>query len=79
MAPMPDTSGPAFPVHGGYGADIDDPRNRILGGGLTKREYFSIEILASFQAGGVPSATWFDVRAKAAVAQADALIAALKE
>ena len=33
--------GPAFPVHGGYGADIDDPRNRILGGGMTLRDWFA--------------------------------------
>lgn len=28
----------AFPIYGGEG---DDPRNKILQGGLTKREYFA--------------------------------------
>ena len=30
--------GPAFPVHGGCG---DDPRNQILGGGMSLRDYFA--------------------------------------
>jgi hypothetical protein len=30
----------AFPVFGGF--DGGDPRNMILGGGLTKREYFAV-------------------------------------
>jgi hypothetical protein len=31
--------GLAFPVHGGY--EGDDPRNLILGGGMTLRDYFA--------------------------------------
>jgi hypothetical protein len=38
--------GPAFPVHGGKGADIDDPRNRILGGGMTLWDWFAGQALA---------------------------------
>lgn len=36
---MNNANKPAYPVHGGY--DNDDPRNQIIGGGLTKREYFA--------------------------------------
>lgn len=35
--------GPAFPVHGGY--DGDDPRNGILGGGMTLRDWFAGQAL----------------------------------
>lgn len=36
--------GPAFPVHGGHGND-DDPRNRILGGGMNLRDWFAGQAL----------------------------------
>lgn len=32
--------GPAFPVHGGM--PDDDPRNKIIGGGMSLRDYFAI-------------------------------------
>ncbi len=38
-----DDGGPAFPVHGGT---QDDPRNRILMGGMTLRDYFAGQALA---------------------------------
>lgn len=31
--------GPAFPVHGGH--EGDDPRNQIIGGGMTLRQHFA--------------------------------------
>lgn len=36
---MKNADQPAHPVHGGY--EDDDRRNQIIGGGLTKREYFA--------------------------------------
>jgi hypothetical protein len=36
--------GPAFPVHGGYSGD--DPRNQILGGGMSLRDWFAGQALA---------------------------------
>ncbi len=33
------TGGPAFPVHGGY--KNDDPRNMIIGGGMTLRDWYA--------------------------------------
>jgi hypothetical protein len=41
----PKNGGPAFPVHGGTGLEWDDPRNRILGGGMTLRDYFAGQAL----------------------------------
>ena len=37
-----DTGGPACPVHGGGG---DDPRNKVLEGGLTLLDYFAAEAM----------------------------------
>jgi hypothetical protein len=76
MAEKPDNP-PAFPVHGGYGRDIDDPRNRILGGGLTKREYIAAKIMAAMCADAEESDRHFRFVAVRAVVAADALIAAL--
>lgn len=36
---MSNADKPAYPIHGGNTGD--DPRNKILSGGLTKREYFA--------------------------------------
>jgi hypothetical protein len=49
------TGGPAFPVHGGN-AD-DDPRNRILSGGMTLRDWFAGQALVGLLADGGAS-TW---------------------
>lgn len=38
----------AYPVHGGAG---DDPRNKILEGGLTKREMFAMAAMQGLIAG----------------------------
>lgn len=35
---------PAFPTHGG-GSPTDDPRNQILGGGITMRDWFAGQAL----------------------------------
>lgn len=40
--------GPAFPVHGGY--EGDDPRNHILGGGMSLRDWFAGQALAGMLA-----------------------------
>lgn len=38
----------AYPIHGGY--QNDDPRNQIIGGGLSKREYFAAMALQGLMA-----------------------------
>lgn len=47
---------PAFPIHGGH--ERDDPKNRILGGGMSLRDYFAAHIAAGMSAfsgtSGVP-------------------------
>ena len=69
--------GPAFPVHGGYLGD--DPRNQILGGGLTIRDWFAGQALAGMSA----SADWYDKPwgriADEAYVAADALLSARGE
>jgi hypothetical protein len=68
--------GPAFPVHGGDWPN-DDPRNRILGGGMSLRDWFAGQALAGMLASGEdfrPSAG-----AEAAYLLADAMIAARRE
>jgi hypothetical protein len=35
--------GPAFPVHGGH--EGDDPRNQIIGGGMTLRDYLAAKAM----------------------------------
>ena len=42
----PKTGGPAFPTHGGHHPD-DDPRNHTLGGGMTLRDWFAGQALAT--------------------------------
>lgn len=70
----------ASPVHGGY--QNDDPRNMILGGGLTKREHFAavamqgMLLTGGMTAHGVITQAPTDI-AQLAVWQADALIEAL--
>ena len=39
---------PAFPIHGG---PMSDPRNRILEGGLTMRDWFAGQALSGLLAG----------------------------
>lgn len=55
----PYDGGPAFPVHGGHSPE-DDPRNRIMGGGMTLRDWFAGHALACvysrFEPGADPSA-----------------------
>lgn len=41
--------GPAFPVHGGHHPD-DDPRNQILGGGMSLRDWFAGQIAGGMAA-----------------------------
>lgn len=45
----PDKS--AYPVHGGY--DCDDPRNKIIGGGLSKREMFAMAAMQGLCANSI--------------------------
>lgn len=54
---MKDDGGPAFPTHAGadYGKHEndptrDDPRNQILGGGMTLRDWFAGHALAGILA-----------------------------
>lgn len=43
MSENMEDGGPAFPVHGGYPGD--DPRNQIMGGGLSIRDWFAGQAL----------------------------------
>lgn len=45
MTEQPKDGGPAFPVHGGHHPD-DDPRNQILGGGMSLRDWFAGQAMA---------------------------------
>ena len=45
MSKAPKDGGPAFPVHGGHHPD-DDPRNQIIGGGMTLRDWFAGQALS---------------------------------
>ena len=69
------TGGAAFPVHGGLPGD--DPRNQILGGGLTIRDWFAGQAAANM----VNDDGWGTVAniAKHAYDLADALLAARDE
>ena len=42
----PKTGGPAFPTHGGHHPE-DDPRNHTVGGGMTLRDWFAGQALAT--------------------------------
>ncbi|MFP5480254.1 MAG: hypothetical protein ACLGIE_11285 [Alphaproteobacteria bacterium] len=46
MSEQTKDGGPAFPVHGGHHPD-DDPRNQILGGGMSLRDWFAGQAMAS--------------------------------
>lgn len=68
--------GSAFPVHGGHPGD--DPRNQILGGGMSLRDWFAGQALAGIMAN---PKSWLDddkvLRAgDAAYRYADAMLAA---
>lgn len=69
--------GPAFPVHGGHSPD-DDPRNRILGGGMTLRDWFAGQALAgtihACLHDTVEPGTWHQHVARNAYEMADAMI-----
>ena len=49
MSEQPTDGGPAFPVHGGHHPD-DDPRNQILGGGMSLRDWFAGQAMAGILA-----------------------------
>ena len=69
---MKETGGPAFPTHGAN--DGDDPRNQILGGGMTLRDWFAGMALIGINAHyGVP--TIKENHYKEAYQQADAMLA----
>lgn len=78
--------GAAFPVHGGHHPD-DDPRNHTLGGGLSKRDWFAGQALASLgdwtpHNDDLSPPDWTDMaalrkrRAEWSYAMADAMLAA---
>lgn len=74
--------GPAFPRHGGDG--IDDPRNRIMSGGMTLRAWFAGQALPTVVAVCVADTleigeTREALFARRALAIADAMLAAIKE
>jgi len=64
--------GPAFPTHGGGGYG-DDPRNHTLGGGMSLRDWFAGQALATAYAQHETSP---DNTAEWAYQVADAMLAA---
>lgn len=75
-----DTGGPAFPVHGGHHPD-DDPRNRVIGGGMTLRDWFAGQALAGLLAGYYRQTTNYNLSEapEEAYKIADAMIAERQE
>lgn len=57
-AGMARDGGPAFPVHGGgmFAGEKDDPRNQILQGGMSLRDWFAGQALAAM----ISKAPFFD-------------------
>jgi hypothetical protein len=71
---MSNDGGPAFPVHGGHHSD-DDPRNQILGGGMSLRDWFAGQALAGIIAADDHTGEPSDI-GLVAYALADAMLAA---
>lgn len=64
---------PAFPTHGQ--AEGDDPRNQILSGGMTLRDYFAAAALQGLIAYSGNSSAYSDLQAKQSYKIADAMMA----
>lgn len=79
---MTDPNASAQPIHGAYdnkGQCIDDPRNKILQGGLTKRETFAAMAMQGYISAGSTGMPDEKTIATMSVNAANALIKALNK